>query len=105
MLYVPQMKIITPHNLGAERSILIVVYVAVGGRSTLSGAILGALSVSLMYDYLTSAIPWAWPFVLGSLFIAVVLGYPDGLVKLPQKLFNKFKRSTTGGPLEDSATS
>jgi len=87
MLYVPQMKIITPHNLGAERSILIVIYVAVGGRSTLSGAIIGALGVSLMYDNLTSTIPWAWPYVLGSLFIAVVLGYPDGLVKLPQKLF------------------
>ena len=105
MLYVPQMKIITPHNLGAERSILIVIYVAVGGRSTLSGAIIGALGVSLMYDNLTSTIPWAWPYVLGSLFIAVVLGYPDGLVKLPQKLFNKFKRPTAEDKLEDSPTS
>ena len=105
MLYVPQMKIITPHNLGAERSILIVIYVAVGGRSTLSGAIVGALGVSLMYDNLTSTIPWAWPYVLGSLFIAVVLGYPDGLVKLPQKLFNKFKRPTAEDKLEDSPTS
>ena len=105
MLYVPQMKIITPHNLGAERSILIVIYVAVGGRSTLSGAIIGALGVSLMYDNLTSTIPWAWPYVLGSLFIAVVLGYPDGLVKLPQKLFNKFKSPTAEDKLEDSPTS
>ena len=105
MLYVPQMKIITPHNLGAERSILIVIYVAVGGRSTLSGAIIGALGVSLMYDNLTSTIPWAWPYLLGSLFIAVVLGYPDGLVKLPQKLFNKFKRPTAEDKLEDSPTS
>jgi len=61
--------------------------------------------VSLMYDNLTSTIPWAWPYVLGSLFIAVVLGYPDGLVKLPQKLFNKFKRPTAEDKLEDSPTS
>ena len=54
LLYVPQMKIITPYNMGAERSILIVIFVAVGGRNTLSGALVGALTVNLLYDFLTS---------------------------------------------------
>ena len=108
LLYVPQMKIITPYNMGAERSILIVIFVAVGGRGTLSGALVGTLAVNLLYDFLTSfnqPIPLtymlfpggltfakAWPIVLGLLFLAVVLGYPNGLVKLPQHLLGKFKK-------------
>ena len=108
LLYVPQMKIITPYNMGAERSILIVIFVAVGGRGTLSGALVGTLAVNLLYDFLTSfnqPIPLtymlfpggltfakAWPIVLGLLFLAVVLGYPNGLVTLPQHLLGKFKK-------------
>ncbi|NBQ03437.1 MAG: hypothetical protein EBU27_09575, partial [Opitutae bacterium] len=54
MLFVPQMKIVTPSNMEAYRSVLVVVWVAVGGRSSLGGAVLGALSVNLLYNYLTS---------------------------------------------------
>ena len=46
MLYIPQMKIVTPSNMEAVRSVLVVVWVAVGGRGTLRGAILGALTVN-----------------------------------------------------------
>ena len=54
MLFVPQMKIVTPSNMEAYRSVLVVVWVAVGGRSSLGGAVLGALSVNLLYNFLTS---------------------------------------------------
>ncbi len=107
LLYVPQMKIITPYNMGAERSILIVIFVAVGGRNSLSGALVGTLAVNFLYDFLTSfnqPIPLTslifpggltfaktWPIVLGLLFLAVVLGYPDGLVKLPNYLWGKVR--------------
>ena len=110
LLYVPQMKIITPYNMGAERSILIVIFVAVGGRNTLSGALVGALTVNLLYDFLTSfnqPIPLTdlifpggltfaktWPIVLGLLFLTVVLGYPDGLVKLPSHFWSNIKNKS-----------
>ena len=93
MLYVPQMKITTPADMEAYKSILIVVWVAVGGRGTLSGAILGALTVNLLYNYLTSdhdflLFTWKsdyWQFVLGGLFVVVVLFLPRGLMSLSGK--------------------
>lgn len=91
MLYTPQMQIITPSDMAPMQSILIVVWVAVGGRGTLTGAVFGALFVNLMYNWLTSPIkigdtqvwsPDYWPIVLGVMFIAVVLVIPTGLVNL-----------------------
>jgi urea transport system permease protein len=94
MLYTPQMQIVTPSDMAPIKSILIVVWVAVGGRGTLTGAVIGALSVNLVYSILTSPITWGgvkvwspdfWPILLGLLFIAVVLVIPKGVVSL--KLF------------------
>jgi urea transport system ATP-binding protein len=103
MLYVPQKLIITPHNMQVLESIMVVIWVAVGGRGTLSGAILGTLVVKMMYYYFTSQrefvwfaknfVPervyswliWRpdyWQFVLGGMFVLVVLLLPDGLVSL-----------------------
>ncbi len=100
MLYIPQMQIITPSDLAPMKSILIVVWVAVGGRGSLSGAVVGALLVNLIYSWLTSPItvggvavwsPDYWPIVLGLMFIAVVLVIPTGLVnvRIPTKFFKK----------------
>ena len=94
MLYSPQMKITTPADMEAVKSVLIVVWVAVGGRGTLSGAILGALTVNLLYNYFTSEhdlilFTWKadyWQFVLGGLFVGVVLFLPQGLMSLPEKI-------------------
>jgi len=82
MLYAPQMRIFTPTNLIPSESILVVIWVAVGGRGTLSGPILGALVVNYAYSYLTSYAPAAWPFALGGSFLAVVLILPNGLMSL-----------------------
>ena len=98
MLYIPQMKIVTPSNMEAYRSVLVVVWVAVGGRSSLGGAVLGALSVNLLYNYLTSEqdlffFKWSpdyWPILLGLIFIAVVLYLPNGLIDLVDRLCKKF---------------
>jgi urea transport system permease protein len=86
ILYSPQKGIITPEQMTAFSSIMVVVWVAVGGRGSLWGAILGALFVNLLYDLLTSRVPDAWPFVLGGLFIGVVLILPGGLMSLPGQL-------------------
>ena len=102
MLFVPQMKIVTPSNMEAYRSVLVVVWVAVGGRSSLGGAVLGALSVNLLYNFLTSEqdlffFKWSpdyWPILLGLIFIAVVLYLPNGLIELVDRLRNKFLPSS-----------
>ena len=102
MLFVPQMKIVTPSNMEAYRSVLVVVWVAVGGRSSLGGAVLGALSVNLLYNFLTSEqdlflFKWSpdyWPILLGLIFIAVVLYLPNGLIELVDRLRNKFSPSS-----------
>ncbi len=90
MLYTPQMGIFTPHNMEASASVLVVVWVAVGGRGTLSGPIIGALLVNILYNFLTSnrdmlLFTWKaeyWQFVLGALFIAVAVYFNEGLASL-----------------------
>jgi urea transport system permease protein len=80
-LYVPQVGIINPGEFAPANSIEAVIWVAVGGRGTLSGAVLGALVVNYAKTTFTSGFlaPY-WLFVLGSLFIAVTLFLPRGIV-------------------------
>ncbi len=80
MLYAPQNAIITPNIMRVEDSIMMVIWVALGGRGRLWGAILGALIVLYSQSILTSSLPTLWPFVQGGMFLAVVLFMPDGLV-------------------------
>lgn len=103
LLYVPQMKIITPSNMEAVRSVMVVVWVAVGGRGSLGGAILGALFVNLLYNYLTSEhdygfFQWSpdyWPIFLGLMFVVVVLFLPKGLIEIADRVKNAgFLKST-----------
>ena len=79
-LYTPQTGIITPANMAAIESVLVVVWVAVGGRGTIIGAVIGCLLINLLYAWLTTAIPMGWPFILGAVFVGAVLFMPDGLV-------------------------
>jgi urea transport system permease protein len=79
-LYVPQVGIINPSEFSPANSIEIVIWVAVGGRGSLHGAILGAILVNYAKTYFTGALPEAWLYVLGGLFIGVTLFLPKGLV-------------------------
>ncbi len=81
-LYVPQVGIINPSEFSPANSIEIAIWVAVGGRGTLVGAIIGAFAVNGAKTWLTGAAPELWLFFLGALFIAVTLGMPKGLVGL-----------------------
>ncbi|MDC8450646.1 MAG: urea ABC transporter permease subunit UrtC [Nitrospira sp.] len=85
MLYVPQVGIITPAQIGVLPSLEVVIWVAVGGRGTLIGAILGAVAVNYGRSVLTNYFPEAWPFILGGLFVVVVTMFPDGLVGMIRK--------------------
>lgn len=81
-LFVPQVGIINPGEFAPLNSIEQVIWVAVGGRGTLYGAVVGALSVNYAKTWFTSAYPEAWLFALGALFVLVTLFLPRGLVGL-----------------------
>ncbi len=80
-LYVPQVGIINPSEFAPGNSIEAVIWVAVGGRGTLTGAALGAVLVNYAKTFFTSGVlaPY-WLFMLGSLFVGVTLFLPRGIV-------------------------
>ena len=81
-LYVPQVGIINPGEFAPENSIEAVIWVAVGGRGTIVGPIIGALLVNAGKSYFTAALPEYWLFALGALFVVVTLFLPKGIVGL-----------------------
>ena len=81
-LYVPQVGIINPSEFSPAASIEIALWVAVGGRGTLAGAVIGAFLVNIAKTWLTGAAPEVWLFFLGLLFIVVTLLFPRGVVGL-----------------------
>ncbi|MGE3425059.1 MAG: urea ABC transporter permease subunit UrtC [Dehalococcoidia bacterium] len=100
MLYVPQVGIITPAQIGVLPSLEVVIWVAVGGRGTLIGAIIGAVAVNYGRSVLTNYFPEAWPFILGGLFVVVVTLFPDGLVGLLRRLTTRKSSAAPGLPAE-----
>ena len=85
-LYVPQVGIINPSEFAPGNSIEAVLWVAVGGRGTLIGPVVGAFIVNWAKTYLTGALPEVWLFALGALFILVTLFLPKGVVGLWEQL-------------------
>ncbi len=81
-LYVPQVGIINPGEFSPLNSIELLIWVAIGGRGTLYGAIIGAIIVNYSKTYFTGALPEAWLYALGALFIVVTLYLPKGVVGL-----------------------
>jgi len=80
-LYVPQVGIINPSEFAPANSIEAVIWVAVGGRGTLTGAALGAVAVNFFKTvFTTGALAPYWLFALGSLFILVTLALPRGIL-------------------------
>ncbi|MEO7932597.1 MAG: urea ABC transporter permease subunit UrtC [Chthoniobacterales bacterium] len=85
-LYVPQVGIINPGEMAPEKSLEVIVWVAVGGRATLFGPIIGAIFVNALKSWATRAYPDYWLIILGGLFIVVVLFMPKGIVGLPAQI-------------------
>ena len=92
-LYVPQVGIINPGVFSPLFSIELVIWVAIGGRGTLYGAIIGAMIVNFASTYFTSALPEVWLYALGGLFVVVTLYLPAGVVGLISKLTGKMKKA------------
>ena len=107
-LFTVQTGLISPKSMDIAFSIEMVIWVAVGGRATLSGAILGALLVNFGKTFLSEQFPEVWLFFQGALFLIVVTVLPDGLVGWLQNqsfhqlrtLFRKPKYASTYPSLE-----
>jgi urea transport system permease protein len=93
-LYVPQVGIINPSEFEPANSIEAAIWVAVGGRGTLVGPIIGGVLVNFIKSWFTTgAFAPYWPFVLGGLFIAVTLLLPRGIVGTLAGLWTRERRA------------
>jgi len=81
-LFAPQVGIVSPTMMGIVPSIEVAVWVAVGGRGTLIGAIIGAIVVNYAKSLLSESFPDFWTYFLGALFIGAVLIFPRGIIGL-----------------------
>jgi len=97
-LYVPQVGIINPGEFSPANSIEVVIWTAVGGRGTLVGPIIGALSVNAGKSYFTAAFPDMWILVLGALFVCVTLFLPKGIVGTLAEWMAKRPKKTQAVP-------
>lgn len=100
-LYVAQVQIINPAEMQVDKSLDAVVWVAVGGRGTLLGPIIGAISVNALKSWATNAFPDAWLIILGGLFVFVVLFMPKGIVGLPAQLMGLWKKLQARKSMDD----
>ena len=90
-LYVPQVAIINPGEFSPLFSIEVVIWVAIGGRSTLYGAVIGAILVNLSKTYFTGAFPEVWLYALGGLFVFATMYFPRGVAGI----FNRKQEAHT----------
>jgi urea transport system permease protein len=101
-LYVPQVGIINPSEFAPANSIEVVIWVAVGGRGTLAGAVLGAITVNLGKSWFTGAMPDFWLFALGSLFVVVTLLLPKGILGTAADLLERRRQRSPAAPVAAS---
>jgi urea transport system permease protein len=97
LLYATQVGIITPSQVGVLPSLEIVIWVAFGGRGTLWGALLGAISINWLRSILTGSAPRMWPIILGALFVGVIMLVPEGLMGMGRRVRRVAARRLWGG--------
>jgi urea transport system permease protein len=105
-LYVPQVGIINPSEFAPANSIEAVIWVAVGGRGTLTGAVIGAVAVNYAKTFFTTgALAPYWLFVLGGLFVAVTLLLPRGIVGTVRQWTSERRERKSPGAAASAAAS
>ncbi|MDY6828402.1 MAG: urea ABC transporter permease subunit UrtC [Pseudomonadota bacterium] len=97
-LFVPQVGIINPSEFSPINSIEIIIWVAIGGRGTLYGAVIGALIVNYAKSYFTAAAPEIWLYMLGGLFVVSTLFFPRGVAGSLRDIADYFGRKRTLAP-------
>jgi urea transport system permease protein len=101
-MFTLQVGFMSPSFVGIVPSIEMVIYAAVGGRMSLLGAVYGTLLVNFGKTYFSETFPELWLFLMGGLFIAVVMYFPNGLAgvyeKQGKRLVAKFSRKKVVSP-------
>lgn len=90
-LFVPQVGIISPSLMGILPSVEMAIWVAVGGRGNLKGAIIGAIVVNFAKSFFSETFPEIWLYFFGLLFVLVVLLFPKGIMGIINNIVNKIK--------------
>lgn len=88
-IYAPQQGIVTPQVAGFGLSADLVIWAAVGGRSSLLGPVIGTLLVGSLTAQLRDTLPF-WEVLMALFFIAIVLVFPRGIAGLPEPLLRRF---------------
>lgn len=101
-LFVPVVGIISPALVGIVPSIEMVIWVALGGRGTLIGAVVGALLVNYAKTTLSEAYPSGWLYFQGLLFVVVMAFAPKGVAGL-WKMYNERFRTPRSAPASEPA--
>lgn len=101
-MFVPIVGIISPTDVGVIPSIAFLIGVAIGGRSTLLGPLLGAVGVAWAQSLLSDSFPAAWTYLQGLLFIAVIGFFPAGLAGIA--VLVKRRRRGSDGPTDPQAS-
>lgn len=94
-LYVTQVGIISPAEVGITPSVEMIIWVAIGGKGTLVGSIIGALSINTLKTMVSENFPEFWSYFIGVVFVIVILWLPGGIISLkevPAKLKKKFRK-------------
>lgn len=103
-LYVPQVGIINPSEFAPANSIEVVIWVAVGGRGTLAGPIVGALLVNTGKTWFTGVLAEFWLFALGGLFVAVTLFMPRGILGSIEDIWKRMERGIQPRQVPDTVS-
>ncbi|WP_137390161.1 branched-chain amino acid ABC transporter permease [Rhodoligotrophos defluvii] len=96
-LYATHANFVSPSLAGVLFSTEVVVWVAIGGRTSLLGALLGGVAVSALSNYLSSVTPEYWQLVLGIIFVLVILFFKEGLAGLARSLADRLHRTRADG--------
>ena len=87
-MYTLQVVLVSPTLVGSVASVEMVIFAAMGGRLSVTGAVIGALMVGLMKSYFSEQFPQTWLFLLGAMFIIVVGFMPNGIAGAMQKILS-----------------
>lgn len=101
-LFVAQVGIISPAEVGTVFSVEMIIWVAIGGKGTLIGPVLGALAVNGLKTGISENFPEIWSYFIGIVFVAVILWMPRGMIsfrEIPKKIKKKFHKNSQTQPL------
>jgi len=101
-MFVPIAGIISPSNVDASASILLIAGVALGGRASLLGPALGAIAVGFGQSALSEQFPTQWTYAQGLLFVVVIVLLPGGLASLLPRLKARLPQRTARAVTKDT---